>query len=189
MAKVDNEKLYEEILLHKKKMEIAKLENKEEPRYSNYIGQAILDIAYGISKLPKFSSYSFKEEMIGDGYQNTLLYLHNFDETKYKNPFSYIYTIIYYAFLRRIEDEKKRLYVKYKIMANRGMYSEVISELDENNDLQTVETYDNITEFIDTFEKKLKEKSEKIKKKKPSKGLEEFIIDENIIKEIIGNDS
>lgn len=188
MAKVDNEKLLAELILHQEKVKKAKLENKPEPRYSNYIGQVILDIAYGIASLPKFSSYSYKEEMIGDGYENILLYLHNFNPEKYSNPFSYIYTIIYYAFLRRIETEKKKLYVKYKIMANKGIYSDVVSELDENNDLQSVETYDNITIFIDNFEKKLKEKSEKIRKKKPSKGLEEFIIDETLIEEILKND-
>ena len=52
--------------------------------------------------------------MVGDGVENCLLYAHNFDPTKSSNPFSYFTQIIYYAFLRRIEKEKKQAYIKYK---------------------------------------------------------------------------
>jgi len=45
-----------------------------------------------------------------------LMYAHNFDPEKSKNPFSYFTQIIYFAFLRRIEKEKKQSYIKYKIM-------------------------------------------------------------------------
>ena len=39
----------------------------------------------------------------------------NFDPEKSKNPFSYFTQIIYYAFLRRIEKEKKQSYIKLKM--------------------------------------------------------------------------
>lgn len=44
------------------------------------------------------------------------MYAHNFNPDKSSNPFSYFTQIIYYAFLRRIEKEKKQSYVKFKIM-------------------------------------------------------------------------
>jgi hypothetical protein len=42
------------------------------------------------------------------------MYAHNFNPRKSKNPFSYFTQIIYFAFLRRIEKEKKQAYVKLK---------------------------------------------------------------------------
>ena len=36
------------------------------------------------------------------------MYLHNFNPEKSKNPFAYFTQIIYYAFLRRIQKEKKK---------------------------------------------------------------------------------
>jgi hypothetical protein len=52
--------------------------------------------------------------MIGDGIENCLMYFENFDPAKSKNPFAYFTQIIYYAFLRRIQKEKKQLYIKHK---------------------------------------------------------------------------
>ena len=53
--------------------------------------------------------------MIFDGVENCVRYCHNFNPEKSKNPFSYFTQIIYYAFLRRIEKEKKQSYIKYKM--------------------------------------------------------------------------
>ena len=44
------------------------------------------------------------------------MYAHNFDPEKSKNPFSYFTQIIYYAFLRRIEKEKKQSFIKLRLM-------------------------------------------------------------------------
>jgi hypothetical protein len=50
--------------------------------------------------------------MISDGIQNCLQYAHNFSPEKSKNPFAYFTQIIYYAFLRRIQAEKKQVHIK-----------------------------------------------------------------------------
>jgi hypothetical protein len=52
--------------------------------------------------------------MIGDGIENCLMYFDNFNPEKSKNPFAYFTQIIWYAFLRRIDKEKKQTYIKYK---------------------------------------------------------------------------
>ena len=44
----------------------------------------------------------------------------NFDPEKSKNPFAYFTQIIYYAFIRRIQKEKKQQLVKQKLIANAG---------------------------------------------------------------------
>ena len=54
--------------------------------------------------------------MICDGIENCLQYIDNFDPEKSKNPFAYFTQIIYYAFLRRIQKEKKQLEIKQKIL-------------------------------------------------------------------------
>jgi len=58
--------------------------------------------------------------MISDGIENCLQYMDNFDPEKSKNPFAYFTQIIYYAFIRRIQKEKKQQQVKQKMIANFG---------------------------------------------------------------------
>ena len=98
------------------------------------------------------------------------LYFDNFDPQKSSNPFAYFTQIIYYAFLRRIQKEKKQLYVKYKATEQFGI-------LDENELLgfeeatgRQFEMYDNISEFIETFEEN-REKKKKVK----VKGIDKFV--------------
>ena len=63
--------------------------------------------------------------MICDGIENCLQYIDNFDPEKSKNPFAYFTQIIYYAFLRRIQKEKKQLEIKSKIL-EKSSYDEVM---------------------------------------------------------------
>ena len=58
--------------------------------------------------------------MISDGIENCLQYIHNFDPDKSKNPFSYFTQIIYYAFIRRIQKEKKQSHIKNKMIEKRS---------------------------------------------------------------------
>ena len=86
----------------------------ERPKVPEYIGKCILKIANGLSNRPNFINYTYKDEMISDGIENCLQYIYNFDPTKSKNPFAYFTQIIYYAFLRRIQAEKKQVHIKNK---------------------------------------------------------------------------
>jgi hypothetical protein len=56
---------------------------------------------------------------------NCIQYIHNFDPEKSRNPFAYFTQIIHYAFLRRIQKEKKQLEVKTKLIERSG-YDEVM---------------------------------------------------------------
>ena len=55
--------------------------------------------------------------MISDGIENCLQYLNNFNPKKSKNPFAYFTQIIYYAFIRRIQKEKKQTTIKHKLIS------------------------------------------------------------------------
>ena len=54
--------------------------------------------------------------MISDGIENCLQYLDNFNPAKSTNPFAYFTQIIYYAFVRRIQKEKKQTIIKQKLI-------------------------------------------------------------------------
>ena len=94
------------------------------PVIPRYIGDCFLKIANHLSFKPNFVNYMFKEDMISDGIENCVQYIHNFDPEKSKNPFAYFTQIIHYAFLRRIQREKRQLEIKNKILERSG-YDEV----------------------------------------------------------------
>jgi len=95
------------------------------PPITNYLGECFLKIATHLSYKPNFVNYMFREDMISDGIENCVQYIHNFDPEKSKNPFAYFTQIIHFAFLRRIGKEKKQLEIKTKII-ERTEFSEVM---------------------------------------------------------------
>jgi DNA-directed RNA polymerase specialized sigma subunit len=90
------------------------------PQITNYLGECFLKIATHLSFKPNFVNYIFKDDMISDGIENCVMYIHNFDPEKSQNPFAYFTQIIHYAFLRRIQKEKKQLEIKNKILERTG---------------------------------------------------------------------
>lgn len=111
---IDNKLFLKEIILYKKLVKAAEKQGLPKPGVSQYIGQCFLDIAENLAKKPNFTNYPFKEDMMGDGIENCIMYTTNFNPSKSKNPFSFFTQIIFYAFLRRIQKEKKQLYIKLK---------------------------------------------------------------------------
>lgn len=121
---VNNKEFLEALVEYRKKIFDAQAEGKPRPRVPHYIGECLLKIATHLSYKPNFVNYMFKEEMISDGIENSLQYIHNFDPEKSSNPFAYFTQIIHYAFLRRIGKEKKQLEIRNKILEKSG-YDEV----------------------------------------------------------------
>ena len=113
---VDNKKFLEAMKDWKEECREAEEIGEEKPRVSNYIGECFLKIANGLSFRPNFINYTYKQEMISDGIENCLQYLHNFNPEKSNNPFAYFTQIIYYAFIRRIQKEKKQTHVKHRMI-------------------------------------------------------------------------
>jgi hypothetical protein len=113
---IDNTKFFHAMTDWKKLVKDAEECGEKRPPVTEYIGSCFLKIAEHLSHRPNFINYPFREDMVCDGVENCILYAHNFDVQKSTNPFSYFTQIIYYAFLRRIEKEKKQAYVKYKCL-------------------------------------------------------------------------
>ena len=128
---VDNAKFLEAMKEWKDQCKDAEETGDEKPRISNYIGECFLKIANGLSYRPNFINYTYRQEMISDGIENCLQYIHNFDPEKSKNPFSYFTQIIYYAFIRRIQKEKKQSHIKNKMIEKRSYESYTTMEGDD----------------------------------------------------------
>ncbi len=172
---VDNEKFLEVMGDYREKFLQAKDDETERPMLPDYAGECFLKIAERLSHRPNFINYAFREEMVSDGIENSVMYASNFNPEKSTNPFAYFTQIIYFAFLRRIEKEKKQLYIKYKTMEE---YSSLEDHVDMGEMGQsetqavssgatplTTDKRASIQEFIFAFE----EKKRKKKKPKPAK--------------------
>ena len=131
---VNNKEFLAALIKLREDREIAEIQGKEKPRIPRYIGECFLKIATHLSFKPNFVNYMFKEDMISDGIENCVQYIHNFNPEKSQNPFAYFTQIIHYAFLRRIQKEKKQLEIKNKILEKTG-YEQVFERdtLDDGN--------------------------------------------------------
>ena len=180
---VDNEKFLVVMSDYREKYLQAKDEEEELPIIPDYAGECFLKIAERLSHRPNFINYAFREEMVSDGIENCVMYASNFNPEKSTNPFAYFTQIIYFAFLRRIEKEKKQLYIKYKTM-------EEYSSLEDHVDMGEMSSEDSmavsagaspltadkrvsIQEFIHAFEEK-KRKKKKVKTDKENDNIVSF---------------
>src|SRR6056300_1076321 len=156
---VDNKKFHQAMIEWKEKCKDAEEAGDDVPQITEYIGNCFLKIANGLSYRPNFINYTYRQEMISDGIENCLQYVHNFNPEKSKNPFAYFTQIIYWAFVRRIQKEKKNLYIKYKEMERLSYLQDHIetSNSDEGDYMSMVGSNDMrvmISEFIEDFEEK-----------------------------------
>ena len=133
---VNNKDFLEAITVFKNKVREAEEQGKTRPRIPHYIGDCFLKIANHLSYKPNFVNYTFREDMISDGVENCVQYINNFDPEKSKNPFAYFTQIIYYAFLRRIQKEKRQNDIKQKILEKTG-FDHVMHTDDYGNDMNS----------------------------------------------------
>ena len=143
---VNNKQLLEALIVYREKVANAKENDLPKPRITNYLGECFLKIATHLSFKPNFVNYIFKDDMISDGIENCVQYIHNFNPEKSQNPFAYFTQIIHYAFLRRIQKEKKQLEIKNKIIEKNG-YDEVFHD-DSLSDGGNFSDYNSIKDSI-----------------------------------------
>ena len=148
---VNNKEFLAALIKYREDVEIAKLQDKPKPVIPRYIGECFLKIANHLSFKPNFVNYMFKEDMISDGIENCVQYIHNFNPEKSQNPFAYFTQIIHYAFLRRIQREKRQLEIKNKILEKSG-YSEVF---DDSNKIDG-DNYSDYNQIKDAVHSKLR---------------------------------
>lgn len=132
---VNNKDFLNALIEYRRQVREAKQLDQPQPRIPNYIGECFYKIATHLSFKPNFVNYMFKDDMISDGIENSIQYILNFDPEKSQNPFAYFTQVIHYAFLRRIQKEKRQLEIKGKILERSG-FDEVFTDdntIDGNN--------------------------------------------------------
>jgi hypothetical protein len=137
---VNNQEFLDALVIFRTQCKDAQEKGLPKPRISNYLGDCFLKIATHLSYKPNFVNYMFREDMICDGIENCIQYIGNFDPEKSSNPFAYFTQIIYYAFLRRIQKEKRQLEIKNKILTRSG-FDEVFSgdgDIDKSSDFNSI---------------------------------------------------
>ena len=113
---VNNKEFLQAMIDYRKSVNKAKREKRNKPPVTDYIGSCFLKIANHLSYRPYFINYTFRDDMISDGIENCLQYLDNFNPKTSNNPFAYFTQIIYYAFVRRIQKEKKQVTIKNRLI-------------------------------------------------------------------------
>ena len=187
---VNNAEFLEAIKQYKAICATCREESKPTPKIPDYMATCLMLIAKNLANKPNFYAYTFKDEMIGDAIENCIMYFNNFDPDKSSNPFAYFTQIIYYAFLRRIQKEKKQLYVKYKSYEQFGsLDAGEKNDLEENGIISAqFEMYDNISEFISNYEESDRKNKQKNTSKKKTK-LELLFNEEDPVAFDVGEDT
>lgn len=130
---IDNAAFLAALLEHRAAVLIAKEAETALPPISNYLGDCFIKIARHLSYKSNFINYSYKDEMISDAIENCLAVVNNFDPAKSKNPFAYFTQITYFAFIRRIQREKKQLQTKYRYIDQLDL-NELITQEQDNGE-------------------------------------------------------
>ena len=141
----------------------AKEKGEQKPPVTDYIGECFLKIANHLSYRPNFINYTFRDDMISDGIENCLQYLDNFNPETSNNPFAYFTQIIYYAFIRRIQKEKKQMTIKQR-MIQEANYDDMTLQPGEDREFKN-----QFTEFLQkntVIEEPTKSKDKKKTKRK-----------------------
>lgn len=150
---VDNKAFLAALVEYRKACADAKKAGKKEPPIPEFIGECFLKIAQHLSYRPNFINYTYREDMVSDGVENCLLYMKNFNPRKSKNPFGYFTTVSFYAFVRRIQKERKHTYLKYKLIHNAITDGSTATSPDGTFHVDTeLLKFDNVQEFINKYD-------------------------------------
>lgn len=126
------------------------------PVMSDYIGSCFIQISNRLASKGNFAGYSYRDEMVDDGIENCIVAINSFDCEKYDNPFAYFSQIIWFAFLRRIDKEKKQSYIKHMSLVNASM-TDLAAGGKELSDIHVQIDDEKAASYVKRFEKKKKE--------------------------------
>lgn len=131
---VDNKKFLEALIEYRQQVLEAEAKGLEKPIVSRYLGECFIKIATHLSYKANFINYTFKDDMISDGIENCLTAVEKFDPARSSNPFAYYTQIIYFAFVRRIQKEKKQQATKYKLLENIDI-DQLVTQAEDNEEI------------------------------------------------------
>ena len=168
---IDKKKFHAELTKYRLAAIESEKNGTEKPRLNNYLGNCFYMICDRLSMRPNFINYSFREEMVGDGIENCLAAVDNFDPNEQKqNPFGYFSLIAWRAFVRRIQKEKKQTYIKHKAFHNSGLHDQLATGSESHLVGANMINNEVSNRVIESFESKLNNKKET-----KVKGVEKFL--------------
>ena len=144
----------------------------KQPIIPDYIATCFLKICEGLSHKANFVRYTYREEMVMDAVENCLKAIQNYNieaatRTGKPNAFAYFTQISWFAFLRRIEKEKKQQDIKMKYMEQSGIENFLDNELGDAQSNQVAAAFvDQLRFRIDEIKDKDKEWKEIVKKER-----------------------
>ena len=123
---VNNKDFSAAVVEYVKSVQEADASGDPTPEVPQYIAECFLKIAEGLSHKSNFVRYTYREEMVMDAVENCLKAITNYDidaATRSGNPnaFAYFTQISYYAFVRRIQREKRQSDIRMKFMEESGL--------------------------------------------------------------------
>ena len=143
----------------------------------DFIGSCILKICKNLIRKKGFIEYSqtHSEDMIGDAIENCILYISSFDPRKSSEPFSYFTQVATWAFVRRIEKEKREIYFKLRSLHNMDglIDSSFQAEYDDTYDgkIMSDDWLIHTRNYVNEYEDKMEKKRNRQRKKKERKNL------------------
>ena len=187
---VNNREFSEAVVAYVEECNIAREKEEKVPVVTDYIATCFLKIAEGLSHKANFVRYTYREEMVMDAVENCLKAIENYNiesatRTGKPNAFAYFTQISWYAFLRRIEKEKKQQDIKMKYIAQSGI-EEYLEESGEENAAEVARYFvDTLRMRIDTvkgadndFKEYYKEEKKRRRRTvKVDSDLSDFIVD------------
>ena len=186
---VNNAEFSQAVVDYCTKVKHAREQEKDLPKVTDYIAQCFLKISEGLSHKSNFVRYTYREEMVMDAVENCLKAIENYDidkatRTGKPNAFAYFTQISWYAFLRRIEKEKKQQDIKMKYINQSGIENFLDNELGDAQSASVAQAFvDQLRIRIDEVKEKDSEWKDVVKKERKKRtvkvdsDLSDFISD------------
>lgn len=186
---VNNAEFSQAVVDHVTIVDEARKKGEPLPKVPDYIAQCFLKICEGLSHKSNFVRYTYREEMVMDAVENCLKAIENYNleaatRTGKPNAFAYFTQISWYAFLRRIEKEKKQQDIKMKYINQSGIENFLDNELGDEQSAQVAQAFvDQLRIRIDEVKEKDAEWKEIVKKERKKRtvkvdsDLSDFIVD------------
>ncbi len=171
---VDNAQLSQEMTKWRRAIDEAKKLGKDRPQMPDYVAKCVLLIAENMTKKISFSSYSWRDEMVGDAIYACCRYIHSFNPDAptrggKPNAYGYISMCVEHSFKHTIKSEKQEMYFKdkaFEALGGVGAFSdEDLEHLGEGAGQMMVDMIDRVYEY----ENKQKERVEKDREKRKAK--------------------
>lgn len=186
---VNNSEFSQAVVDYCTEVKHARQKGESLPKVTDYIAQCFLKICEGLSHKSNFVRYTYREEMVMDAVENCLKAIENYDidkatRTGKPNAFAYFTQISWYAFLRRIEREKKQQDIKLKYINQSGIENFLDNELGDEQSAAVAQAFvDQLRIRIDEVKEKDAEWKDIVKKERKKRtvkvdsDLSNFIVD------------